>query len=547
MKKIILTVLTLCAIFLLASCGDNHEHKFSSDWSHNDISHWHGATCEHESEKLDLAAHNWVEDKILVAPGCQTPGKQQYKCSVCKATKEVELPVLGHDHSGAWQSNDEKHWKKCENCDSTIEGEHSGGEASFTNPAECSICGSEYGDVLVLNPVTNIRYSDDILKFDEVELATGYQIIIKKNDTIVLTESTTEAYLNLTSLNLCGSYTVEVYTRSGSYTLETPATGEITILSKVEDVVLEAEIALQAFANMYKGNPLAHGGAYVGNIDNCGQGVTLDYFCYVAGEYDLEAYYMTGMEGSYHNVYVNGEKQARLDYTEITGWGSASAINTAKATTKVTLTFGWNRITVIKDGNANDNWGGYAELDFFIVKGTGVTYNVDDFAAYNLNAPSTYRLEGEQASFISRVTEGEGFRWVFSNLVPFYSENASSKYMIGGIDNIGQGLEWHLSCYRPGTYQVKVVYAHEYLENVSSISFYHSATTLRDQVLTLGGVRDQNLINVLSLGKGLGWGVPTENLQTFEIDLVEGDNFIYAIKEDGSYFQIDYVALTFIR
>lgn len=544
MRKILLSSLVLFAVCLMVGCTKEHEHTFSSSWAHNDVSHWHEATCEHTTIKDSFEAHSWVKGEVVVQPSCEAKGKQAYSC-VCGATKEEEIAALGHDYSEQFESDATHHWNKCNNCDATVKEEHKGGTATFQKAAVCSICDVEYGEKLVLNPVTNINYNQaNTLSFDAVDLATEYQVVVMKNNVVVVTESITNTYINLSSYNLAGTYLVEIYSRSGGYTLETPATYSFTILSTIEDVVIEAEIGLQAYANMYKGNDLAHGGAYVGSIDNCGQGVTLDYFCYIAGEYELAAYYMTGMAGSYHNVYVNDTKQARLDYSEVTGWGSGDAINTAKATATITLEKGWNKIVVIKDGTEQDDWGGYAELDFFVVKGTNATYNVDDYSDYDLVAPSKYRLEGEQASFINRVDS----QWVFSNLVPFYSENASSKYMIGGIDAVGQGLEWHICANKSGKYRVTVSYAYDVWDGGNydvKLAFYYSNTHLRGLAMTNDELEQHKVTDLQIDAVWNGWGAPLVNSQTFEIDLVEGDNFIYLTKElQDVYCQIDYIELT---
>ena len=39
-----------------------HEHTYSTEWSKNETEHWHAATCEHTSEKKDVAAHVYDDD-----------------------------------------------------------------------------------------------------------------------------------------------------------------------------------------------------------------------------------------------------------------------------------------------------------------------------------------------------------------------------------------------------------------------------------------------------------------------------------------------------
>jgi len=62
MKRLSTLVLVIMLlVFVLASCGGNdtpaHEHSFASNWTADATGHWHGATCEHTTEKADFAAH----------------------------------------------------------------------------------------------------------------------------------------------------------------------------------------------------------------------------------------------------------------------------------------------------------------------------------------------------------------------------------------------------------------------------------------------------------------------------------------------------------
>ena len=55
-----------------------HRHTFKNEWSSNDTSHWHAATCEHTTEKKDEAAHVYG-----------TAGAERYTCTVCKYVSET--------------------------------------------------------------------------------------------------------------------------------------------------------------------------------------------------------------------------------------------------------------------------------------------------------------------------------------------------------------------------------------------------------------------------------------------------------------------------
>lgn len=66
MKKIATLVLVAMLLsFILASCGTPtppHEHTFASGWTADATGHWHGATCEHTTEKADFAAHTDADE-----------------------------------------------------------------------------------------------------------------------------------------------------------------------------------------------------------------------------------------------------------------------------------------------------------------------------------------------------------------------------------------------------------------------------------------------------------------------------------------------------
>lgn len=63
---------------------------------------------------------------------------------------EPENPVVCIHAWGEWQSDADKHWRKCSKCDaSDIREDHSGGMATCKDQAVCSVCGAAYGE---LNP-----------------------------------------------------------------------------------------------------------------------------------------------------------------------------------------------------------------------------------------------------------------------------------------------------------------------------------------------------------------------------------------------------------
>ncbi len=60
-----------------------HEHTFSEEWSHNELVHWHAATCGHDDAAAGFGAHTFIE-------GEKTETAIQYVCSECGCTKTGE-------------------------------------------------------------------------------------------------------------------------------------------------------------------------------------------------------------------------------------------------------------------------------------------------------------------------------------------------------------------------------------------------------------------------------------------------------------------------
>ena len=60
MKKFISLFVLSLSIILLASCNEpeEHVHSFESSWSSDSSAHWHAASCEHSTERTDVAAHS---------------------------------------------------------------------------------------------------------------------------------------------------------------------------------------------------------------------------------------------------------------------------------------------------------------------------------------------------------------------------------------------------------------------------------------------------------------------------------------------------------
>lgn len=66
-----------------------HEHKYSSVWEHNDISHWHQCTCGDHADE-DFHSFEWT---VLRTPTAEADGEQRGVCSVCGYETVQPIPA----------------------------------------------------------------------------------------------------------------------------------------------------------------------------------------------------------------------------------------------------------------------------------------------------------------------------------------------------------------------------------------------------------------------------------------------------------------------
>lgn len=91
-----------------------HVHTFSSEWSYDDDTHWHSATCEHVTIKNEEETHQWVDTGRVVTEATDfVEGEEEQKCSICNKTRVIKTGYAGHVHTyetEAWTSDSKYHW-----------------------------------------------------------------------------------------------------------------------------------------------------------------------------------------------------------------------------------------------------------------------------------------------------------------------------------------------------------------------------------------------------------------------------------------------------
>ncbi len=362
-----------------------------------------------------------------------------------------------------------------------------------------------------LDDVMNIRFSEDRIAWDAVEGADTYHVLVFKNSETILDVETGEASVEF--VGHAGYYDVHVVAKDSTETMKDSgeAMETIAVLSPVETMVLEAEDgALNA--NMYRGNELASGEAYVGGIDDVGQGVMLMVLVQAEGDYLMDIWYTTGYPPSAHEVFVDGVSQGKVEYTENTGWGDVGSYNPASVQLTVGLDMGYNEIIIQKTAST-DNW---TELDKIVLTpAEELFYNVDDLSVLDL---PVYTLQAEWAQLV-----GGGIN-IRAN------ELASNGTYVGGIDNVGDGIIFRFFAIEAGTYTMTIKY-----------------TTGVDNPMHEVFVGDTSFGKV-TYNQNTGWGgeghYPNAAV-TIEIDLVVGENAIKVLKtgENDQWVELDLVML----
>ena len=101
-------------------------HSFSDEWTSDETSHWHAASCGH-SVKQDVAEHEWGEWTVISATETEDGSKTRV-CAVCEREETVILTRTGHDLT--------KHEAKAATC--TEDG----------NPLywSCGVCSKNFSD-----------------------------------------------------------------------------------------------------------------------------------------------------------------------------------------------------------------------------------------------------------------------------------------------------------------------------------------------------------------------------------------------------------------
>lgn len=94
--------LLLCCVMTLASC-EQHIHTGAEEWTFDETTHWHAATCEHTAEKLDSGEHVWGTPRYF--------GETEEIEETCTVCGYVRLTKHVHTYTD-WKHDIYEHWKR---------------------------------------------------------------------------------------------------------------------------------------------------------------------------------------------------------------------------------------------------------------------------------------------------------------------------------------------------------------------------------------------------------------------------------------------------
>ena len=149
MTVALLSIMIICLVFVFVACEqeEGHKHEYSAEWTYDEYSHWHKATCEHTEEIKDKEEHSWGEGETVEEPTHNKEGLKKYTCSICSAVKEEILPQKhNYELKEEWEKDENYHWHEliCVDCGDKKEhdkSEHSWDNGEIIEDATCSNTG----------------------------------------------------------------------------------------------------------------------------------------------------------------------------------------------------------------------------------------------------------------------------------------------------------------------------------------------------------------------------------------------------------------------
>ena len=373
-------------------------------------------------------------------------------------------------------------------------------------------------DPVLSEKVANLKFAEGVLSFDAVEGYKEYKVVLSQNNEVLLSKVIRETSLEV-PVTIHGDVLAQVFVKKGFFVAPEAASLSINpdmVIDK--DVKLEAELATIGEKH-YSVDSRASGGAYALGFDQCGEGLYFRYYAFEAGEREVEICYSTGVANSKMELRANNEAPVVVTFTENTGWFGDSGVSaTVKAT--ATLSKGWNNIYLIKNGTDADNYGGWVQIDYMVVKGTLKEFDSSTLSDLVCNS---YKLEAESGNW--RISYSR---------VPQMNGDFSIAFL-GDQDTEGDGVTYKFYVDQAGTYKVQFFCGGESSRKVS-------ITVNNDKITDEGQ-------NYYTLTTGAGWNAVAGD-PGFNVSLNQGWNTIdlsrLSNELGGGWLCIDYCLVTLV-
>lgn len=157
LTALLFALLILPCTLIVTACGV--EHKAVTEWSSNDLKHWHTCVVEDCEEKFDEADH--------------TINPETNICDVCGYKK--------HEAKTEWAKNDTKHWHNCKIADCTEKFDEA--DHSFNAESHICICGQAESTMTV-----KVKTGDTFKAYEKIKdavenAASGSTIYLLKDVT----------------------------------------------------------------------------------------------------------------------------------------------------------------------------------------------------------------------------------------------------------------------------------------------------------------------------------------------------------------------------
>ena len=135
-----------------------------------------------ETKIVAALGHSKTID-AAVAPTCIKTGLTEGShCLRCNEVLVAQEEVAALDHYYQVKSDISNYWTECVCGDQTAKEEHCGGAADETHRAICEVCGTEYGDFIVIkNEDTSGCASSVITSLYGLLVLGGFALFLKKH------------------------------------------------------------------------------------------------------------------------------------------------------------------------------------------------------------------------------------------------------------------------------------------------------------------------------------------------------------------------------